>query len=221
MNTRLSTIGIMFDALAGDASDTFPRLADIGHAWHGHLDHGEVDYDEWFAVATNPYEVTYYDDDTQAMDETNFVAVFGEPGEIWRACDYDKCEWLNEENVTIVRYGRIILIDPDDADTLASCLASRDRLADYPLLDESGYSEREYNAWLDFMDNGLRYDTVRELAGADEDTIDLIDENWTTVAPVACERLDYYYGFTGEHSPDFSECVAATIVDALARVFMG
>lgn len=99
-----------------------------------------------------------------------------------------------------------------------------DTLADYPILDDDDYSRRECEAWDSWAESGgLRYDTTRELAdaGVDESVIDAIDDSWSDVWPIAMQYTHSTNGFTGECSPDFSECIVEALARGTVRALVG
>jgi len=203
----ITTTGIMFDHVNGDATP-FPTLADMPYSWVG----DGVDHDHplagWLVVASNPGRVHYYDDDREAMDETNYDVVAGEDvPSVWRRRSYqspDIFEGADEASAHgWAEFGRVLICDPNNEEAIERFESYRDALADYPLLDEDEYSKREHEAWCAWASTGgLQYDTMRELtdAGWDPDTIARIDAQWDHVWPAMSSWLDYYYGFTGECS---------------------
>lgn len=225
MNPYISTFGIMFDTFD---DQPFPTLDDVGYSWADaptwRADVGDLA--RWFVVAVNPHRLAYFDDDSQAMDETNIDAVLASFVEYDAPDDadaYDPTEDSDdaaaEGRRPIYAYGRVYLVHPDDAEAIALAEGFRNALADYPLLDESSYSEREYDAWCEYVDNGLRYDTLRDLRDTlDDESVDAIDDAWDDIAPEAAQHLHYYNGWDGSHSPDFSECVLQVLADSLVTL---
>lgn len=224
LSNAVSTIGVMFDS---HRDDPFPRLADVSYSWAG--EQTDVAYvgslSDWFVVASNPYRVTYFDEDSRAMDETNITAVLSSFLELDApedADEYDPAEDDEEANAEgrrpIYAYGRVYLVRPDDEAAISLAQGFVKFLSDYPLLDESSYCEREYNSWLDYVDNGLQSDTMRDLDALDEDTADALDDAWSDVAPAAAENLHDYNGWDGSHSPDFAECIGTAVASAIGRV---
>jgi hypothetical protein len=218
MTFHPTTTGIFFDAAPSDDAP-FPMLADMPYAWVGESVpmRGET-FGDWLAVAQNPARDRYFDDDQQAMDETNFEAVYE-----FRALEsVTDAERLGVElDVSdVYLFGKVVIVRPN-SEVVDAMVKYRSALSDYPLLDESAYSEREYDAWLEFMRNGLRYDTTSELvaAGVDDATIDDIDDAWDAVAPAAGDFLHHFNGWDGGHSPDFSVCVGKAVVTAVAVLF--
>jgi hypothetical protein len=216
---------IMFD----DAGDRpFPTLDDLlGGSYEGRPDR----LAHYLVVATDPARVRYFDDDREAIDTTNYAVLkdaLSEPAYVQSTRSVEpEAEALADEALfaagAAVYHGdteTLLLVDPDDQETITTFEALRSSLLDYPLLDESAYSERDAEAWNDFLHGGLRMDTIRDLRerGIDDDTIDAIDNAWDTVAPKAAEKLDWYNGFTGEHTPDFAELIGRTVTDALGQV---
>lgn len=91
-------------------------------------------------------------------------------------------------------------------------------LADYPLLDEEGYSQLEHDAWCEYASNDLDVDTLRDLPDLDDDTRDAIQDAWQEIWPAMSAAADYYSGWDGDISPDAPELLASVVVDALARM---
>ena len=216
-DAAISQLSIMFDTCKGEDWPRVRRLV----SW---LADDEQPLADWFVVATDPSRVRYFDDDSEAMDETNWDALPIDRSELFDTSDPESVNPLDEIVAAGVGFYRdtfetYLIVAPGNEEVLDAMLDTRKSLSDYPLLDEDAYSEREYNAWLDFMSDGLRYDTLRDLSGPiDEDTVEAISDAWDDIAPAAAQHLHYYNGFSGEHGPDFSECIARTLVDGLARV---
>ena len=202
--------------------------------------------DVWQLAAYNPHAVTYYDEDSQAIDETNYnvlrgdIGAVGEAGydyrydrelgyaawvEYLRDADGNPCEWADVDAVETGSYYNSELFDRGVTqsglwvrvgsaawDVWQECARA---VSDYPLLDESAYSEREWEAWQEFCGNGLNYDTARQLRewGIKDDTADLLSD--ADVLRWESQWLDYRNGFTGEHSPDIALVVLTSAVDGL------
>lgn len=223
----ISTTGIMFDQPS--RSDLpFPRLDDVGYSWAGERTwpHDVGALSSWLVVASNPYRVRYFDDDSQAMDETNIDAVLASFVEYDAPDDIDTYDPTEDDadadaegRRPIYAYGRVYLIRPDDAAAIDLAVSYRDALESYALLDESTYSEREGAAWDEYVVNGLRSDTMRELSDLDDDTEEALDDAWNDAASAASDYLHSYDGWTGSHSPDFSECIAKAFAASLIRAF--
>lgn len=222
--------GLFFDARLKD-STPFPRVADlvdfsflVPDALHGFL-----------LVASDPNRVTYFDDDSEAMDQTNWPVIIALPldDDLAEVNDYDIIPSIgytfdDDEVATAFRagacllwstYETFLLVDPNRDDLVDYCVSTRSAVEDYPLLDESSYSDREYAAWLDYVDGGLQHDTIRDLEDyVDEDTVAAVEDAWDDLAPAAGDHLNSYSGFTGAHSPPFVECVALAVSTALVTV---
>jgi hypothetical protein len=223
-------IGVMFDTYRIGGS-TFPSLKDetlfptLDRAVHYSCEDAEP-YANWFAIAADPSRMRYFDDDAEAMDETNYDVVVTALGGTPECCnpgtgysrgfvDLDMSEEIDEAGYAYYHdtFQNFLIVDPNRKDLVDEMVRLRSQLEGYPLLDEDTYSDREHNAWVEYMDNGLRYDT--KLSFLDEETAELFDDHWDTVAPAACQQLDYYYGFSGEHGPDFSEAIGRAFIHAL------
>jgi hypothetical protein len=240
---NIPTAGIMF-AATDDPDQPFPALPSSTDepgtpGAHEFLpyDFPLADFPGWLLIARDPHTTTYYDEDAQATDETNWDVITGEAGPVhapaWHTWSDDDITqaWehgaLTVDGLLLVAPGRVA---PDQAGAdgwerehrarIAGLVGLAQRLADYPLLDESAYSEREHDAWCDYAADGLRHDTTRDLAdaGLDPATIEAVDDAWPALWPVAARHLDHANGFTGEHAPDFAECVAHAIAAALSRL---
>jgi hypothetical protein len=238
---NIPTTGIMF-APTDHPDQPFPALPSSNEergtpGAHEFLpyDFPLADFPGWLLIARNPHTVTYYDDDAQATDETNWDVITGAAGPIhpavWHRWEDDDVTqaWehgaLTVEGVLLVAPARVA---PDQAGDdewerehrarITGLVDLAQALADYPLLDESAYSEREHDAWCEYAADGLRHDTTRALAdaGLDPATIEAVDDAWPALWPVAAEHLTYTNGFTGEHAPDFAECIAHAIAAALS-----
>lgn len=97
-------------------------------------------------------------------------------------------------------------------------------LADYPILDEDDYSQRECEAWNEWAESGgLQYDTMRDLreAGMDESIVEALDDSWSDVWPIAMQYTNGTNGFTGECSPDFHECLVEALARGTVRALVG
>jgi hypothetical protein len=216
---------IMFDATGDKPFPTLDNL--LGDSYEGRPD----ELARFLVVATDPARVRYFDDDSEAIDTTNFAVLrdaLNDPAHIQETRSVDPATDAAEieaalERGAAVYHGEnetLLLVDPDDQETVSTFETLRERLSDYPLLDESAYSERDAEAWNDFLHGGLRMDTIRDLRerGIDDDTVDAIDDAWDALAPKAAENLNWYNGFTGEHAPDFADLISKTLVDAVAQV---
>lgn len=207
--SRISTIGIMFDVVD---VETFPKLKDMPYTWVGESFDPDSDIGEWLVIATDPDRVRYFDDDNEALDETNFEAIFGDRANIesiwWRYRGIREDSTMEGVEDAIeagfATFGRVIIAPPDvDPELLDSWVGYRKSLSDYPILDEMAHSEREHEAWCRWASTGgLQLDTIRELTsdGWDPDVIARIDAQWDHVWPNMSRWLDYYYGFSGESS---------------------
>lgn len=146
------TNGIMFAM----GPDGFPTVADIGRSsWSYAMDvrgygYAYVDaFSDWLAIAHDPYAVRYFDDDAQGLDEINYDAViaafsFPHPKPI---PSLDEPLAMDDEAMSlgIATVGRLLIIDPNNADHVGIAEGLAIRLADYPVLDDEAHSTREYN----------------------------------------------------------------------------
>lgn len=220
----ITQTGIMFDPSRGG----FPSLSRVAYLFGADL----ADWGNWLVVASDPHCYRYADDDAEAMDQTNWDAIVGElpDGEPEMVNPYSGLPTMEEE-IRAAGYGiwrdspaYLLIVAPDNADLIDTMTDLHGQLEDYPLLDESAYSEREYETWQQWvMTGGLESDTTRDLidAGADEDTIDLLSDQWSDVAPIIASRLDYWNGFTGECGPEFHIATAECIAQGIGAALLG
>lgn len=223
-------IGIMMNVNRLD--DEFPRLTDMPYTWIGESvpDPGD-ELADWLVVAINPRALAYFDDEREAIDESNLSTVFGDdmPRIGWIGRGWNHSIELDGIDEAIERgfgaYGRVIIAPPDvDEDLIASWCEARERLEDYPFLDEDDYSRREDEAWTEWAESGgLQYDAIAELreAGVDESVVEAIDDSWSDVWPIAMDYLDEYRGFTGECSPSFHEAIVGALAAGTIRALVG
>lgn len=222
---KLTQTGVMFDTLE---DDPFPRLVDLARTHRYGLPLGDppAEIADWYAIASDPRAVRYFDDDSEAMDTTNWdaivssmTAVFGD--ELPRIFDrYTRDGWvldgLDDDAIAdgAMLFGRVLLIAPDWYEGLAEAQELSSALANYPLLDEDAYSQLEYDAWQDYAPQAFRDELRYEHRDIDEDTADaLIDATDDILGDVA-QYLHHYQGFTGEYGPDF----VAIIAEHVARL---
>lgn len=234
----IATAGIMF-------ATPFPTLPDAeGNngtpGAHEYLSYSfpVEDFPGWMLVAVDPTRYSYpFDEEAQAMDETNWDVIIGTVGDYATEVNYGGSIGMAAEgwrrNVADAHdFGAflvdgVLLVAPvtdespaDHAERVAALESASDSLVDYPFLDEEAYSVRESDAWNEYAERGgLEQDTTRDMsdAGMPDETVEAVADAWADVWPVACEHLHYYNGFTGEHGPDFVECVGKAIVGGLMR----
>lgn len=248
------TYGIIFaDPQTGD----FPTVTQITRSNYINVLGADMsDLEGWHAVAYDPTTLRYYEDDVEAMDETNWEAILDAPapfgGEIPRASfdyRYDPAEgwanwqWYGLNDVISARVGilsgvsgQILVIaplpDPDDksedADDLRNLWqhfedCSR-ALADYPILDESAYSEREWEAWQNYAPDALRQEIIGsdfgklDLSDDEREAIELASEGDNDLLSILEPDLDYNNGFSGEYGPTFAEVFASLYFGPIAEV---
>lgn len=229
MPTSRPMVGIMFDTLTSDDTP-FPTL---DRAVHYSCEDAEG-FAGWLAVASDPNRLQYFDDDAQAMDETNWDVIVGALDEPAEYCnprtaysrgmvDIDMSEEISAAGYALYHdtFQTYLIVDPANEELLDTMIELRSNLEGYPMLDDDAYSEREMLAWNEWMlRGGLENDTLRELSSLDDDTAEAVSDAWAEVAPIACNYLHYWNGFSGEHGPDFSECVATAVGTALTRVLI-
>lgn len=225
-------VGIMFDR-PKDGGEAWPRLRDMPYPEAPYWADGLADDEggDWYVVAVDAYRQYYPCDlDWEAMDRTNYdvvADVFGGRGEIPALDDNrDRMGNLSAERVAenladgVATVERLLIVRPDMVDELEELESLRSQLADYPLLNEDAYSALEWEAWCDYVSDGLKFDTMRELDELDEATAETLEDQWDAIASWAQSRLHYKDGWHGDHSPPFHDCVAETIVGALQRTFL-
>lgn len=182
---------------------------------------------DWWIVATDPHVLMYADEDWRAMDETNWDAFIGmlDPDDLDDETD-DETEgsWCIEGRALLIREGTDAWDVWEDV--------SR-QLANYPLLDEWAYSEREHDAWMEYAESDWGWDLDRNygdrisdeliaagmpvdgwtMYGVDGmDIYDMVTEYLSTDdwQHEAMTWMAYYNGFTGEADDD-------TAADVIAR----
>jgi hypothetical protein len=167
---NIPTTAIMF-APTGDPDQPFPALPSSNEepgtpGAHEFLpyDFPLADFPGWLLIARDPHTTTFYDDDAQATDETNWDVVAGAAGPIhaanWHRWDDDDVTQAWEHGALTVD-GLLMMaplqVAPDQAGDdeyereyharITGLVDLAQALADYPLLDESAYSEREHDTW--------------------------------------------------------------------------
>jgi hypothetical protein len=135
---------------------------------------------------------------------------------------------------------RVLIIDPtryvngergtdgDDRHSLRGTMAEElcKALGDYPILDESAYSERESDAWAEYAPQAAR-DELRDASAvvradhtaegdACETVLDALDPR--AVAEVTSAGMHYAYGFSGDYAPNMLPILARMLAtDETAR----
>lgn len=90
-------------------------------------------------------------------------------------------------------------------------------VSDHLILDESAHGEADMEAWDRCVTDWLHYDVRRDLEGEyDDDTLDKLTD--TEALFYACRWLDYFSGFSGEHSPDMADVVREHSAEILAHM---
>lgn len=219
---------------------TYDKPVDIGEGWE--------------IVAYDPTALRYADEDWEAMDLSNWShirgALYDDDEAEWQATgersygapivlpDLSTGDWIiaraeeldegwSRPDRPYTFSTRVLAVrsESDAAEWVAEC---SDALADYPLLDESDYCEREYAAWERCWSDYAARDVARaaaELIAADchgldvSDLADAIDDHRDEWAYAAHEGMSYFYGLTGEYDEDGAAvAVAAWWRGALAAV---
>lgn len=210
----------------------------------------------WSIVAFDPRRVRYFDDDREAMDETNYDVIrggldmdrecepeitghaYGSPifAPMLATGDWAECEarmvtddgWSHATPYVTSTVVLVVRDGSEAAEWVASCA---DQLAGYPLLDESAYCEREYEAWQQCWQDWAAREVAREAACRvapdwPDDLADMLDDHRDEWAQAAHESASYSYGFSGEYDADGMErgCLewlagAVRVLDAVAATF--
>jgi hypothetical protein len=118
------------------------------------------------------------------------------------------------------------ILDDDDETESVDILADLTRaLADYPLLDESAYDERDAAAWLECWSGWARREVERSILAALEpylvadpyDVADMLESApWDAAAH---DAMDYYRGLSGEYDQDGATAGALAMLAAVGELF--
>ena len=156
------------------------------------------------------------DDDACAVYETNRDAAADAFGLEHLAPLYAAGRWWL--TVPIVGDGD----ESESVDTLADLTGA---LADYPLLDESAYSERDAAAWSDCWSEWARGEVERSILAALEpyltadpyDVADMLESApWDAAAH---EAMGHYRGLSGEYDQDGATAGALAMLAAVGELF--
>jgi hypothetical protein len=165
----------------------------------------------WLVVDDHYPPSAFLGDDgsRQAEYETNLEAAAGS-----FADGLDWQEWSS-------RSYRVVPDTPANRETLERLTA---RLADYPLLDESAYSEREYDAWQECWTDWAGAEVASAVGaelvecGAVEWAAEMVAQiDDATFSTWAHDGMGYFYGFSGEY--DEAGAVGA-VLDGIAGFIM-
>jgi hypothetical protein len=231
--------GLMFDQRG-----EFPTLAAVDREpWH--LDLYSIDtepFEEWLAIAVDPTRVTYFDDDREAMDETNYAVLLDDLTTLLRDDDREQDipsvfasyaspggtgpMWVTtgtEDALAagVAVIGQVLAVASDNADAIDAMREAKRALADYPLLDDEAYSEREWDAWAEYAPTAWT-DEIRDAVRSgwmDDDTAEALeDADAGEMVGALSSDLHYSYGFSGEYGPPFLELFASRLADVLVSV---
>lgn len=118
------------------------------------------------------------------------------------------------------------IVDDDDELESVDILADLTRaLADYPLLDESAYDERDGAAWEECWSEWARGEVERSILAALEpylvadpyDVADMLESApWDAAAH---DAMDYYRGLSGEYDQDGATAGALAMLAAVGELF--
>ena len=211
------TQGIMFHR---NDDSSFPTLAEVARTDYVNTYSLDIPDDilEWFAVSYCPRFLMYHDEDREAMDETNFDVIASALGDdipdIYSAFSYrdGSAAWdtigvddARDARCAIVD-NRVLIVSPkhEALDSLLECLL---RLENYPLLDENAYSEREWNAWLEYAPTAFRDEILDAQRNPNEvfseDILEALEANSDALLPILSQYLHSNDGFSGEYGPPF------------------
>lgn len=172
---------------------------------------------DWLVIARDPRYDLYCNDAHEAMDQTNYGAIVGSLPivSVWHP-HRSGAGWQNVPEALAAGiatidigtpYGHCLLIDPTTTDLADEMIRLRNALADYPLLDEQAYSERQWQAWTDYAPTAWR-DEIWQLRGRHHRAIDRLSEELDTLdaneVVSACQPfLNWEDGFDGTYEPSF------------------
>lgn len=233
MTQKFTTQGIMFEG-SDHSEPSFPTLKEVGESNYLNLWGLDIpaEMEAWLAIAWNPRSVIYGDEDNRAMDETNWEALLSglteEPAKVYKTMGIpgDAFLWHTvgvEEALEVGRAivggfsGNDVLIlrpDSEDLDEMKSSLRS---LSDYPLLDESAYSERDWEAWQEYAPTAFQDELRFTYKDMDEDTNEAMSDQADELLPLLASHLHYSNGFSGEYGPDF----VVIFADAVKALLQG
>ena len=149
----------------------------------------------FYVVGADPAPTMFFDDDAQAIAETNYTAA---RDAIDGALELEV--WT--EYPRHMGWTRYLLAPAGERETVQSLLSS---LADYPLLDETAYCERDHEAWADCWEQYASADVTRGVVGELDRAgagylAELLEDYVTTIdAQAAQEAMGYYHGLSGDY----------------------
>ena len=118
------------------------------------------------------------------------------------------------------------IVDDDDARESVDTLADLTRaVADYPLLDDAAYYERDAAAWSEYWTSWARGEVERAMLGALApyltvdvyDVADLLDSApWDAAAHKA---MGHYFGLSGEYDLEGATAGALAMLGAMGELF--
>lgn len=175
--------------------------------------------------ASDPYRVTYFDEDWRAMAETNWDAILSELSAILDEDDEDpryivpreeyglsEAQWLaltppigrDHSTSSYDDCAGCVHVRADDEDAVELLQDIAGRLDSYPLLDEEAYSAREFDAWCEWWEADGFTDFLADVLDISySDAADLVDELSEDLAADLSYRVQqgmgYYSGFSGEY----------------------
>ena len=201
-----------------------PTVETFDQATHHSITYGLPNLPEafrsWVVVAKDPRIITYFDDDSEALDGTNWAAVVDRvcgdepelisehyPGEPFFTPERQAADALTAGYCLLegASYNRVLVIDPTDEDRMSAAREVVDDIESYILLDEDAYSALEWEAWERYAPGALR-DEVRDAerdGTVDEETSEWLADNGERLLPELAKHLHYESGFSGEYGPPF------------------
>ncbi len=215
-----------------------PKLSEIDQFHYG-VNSLSIDVDpfaNWHVLAWCPLGMMYGSQDDEALDETNWdvchdaMLASSRDDEMptvqdsmnasyqWSTIGTD--EALASGVAMLGRCG-LLIFDPDNEDALDAAQDITRSISDYPLLDESAYSEREWEAWQEYAPTALD-DEIRDARRnetLDETVIDYIEDNADDLLPTLAQEMHYSYGFSGEYFPQFLDIFVSQRNEKLRKIY--
>ena len=176
------------------------------------------DEGERYLIVTPQYGRSAFvcDDDEFAIYETNRDAAAGAFGlERFAPMRAGDRWWLTVP----------IVDDDDELESVDTLLELTKALADYPLLDESAYDERDAAAWEECWSEWARREVERSMLAELEpyltadpyDVADLLESApWDAAAQ---ESMDHWRGLSGEYDQDGATAGALAMLAAMGELF--
>lgn len=140
---------------------------------------------EWVIVGYNPTYLRYYEEDSEAMDWTNWQAIsdgldseaeyiigtsddFALPteSESWAVCRVDEFPYSSDYHSSKVPFSwdTVALFVRKGTESFDHYEECEGALSDYPLLDEDSYCALEHKAWERYLEDFVISDTAKSAA---------------------------------------------------------